>query len=77
MNVGTFAYLKSVKYSSAQEKILTWSDMSKAEKETNNSYFPENDPCKQIIVHLFHSFPDANKHESGQSYYSNQHDPVP
>ena len=51
--------------------------MSKAEKETNNSYFPENDPRKQIIVHLLHSSPDANKHESGQSYHSNQHDPVP
>ena len=51
--------------------------MSKAKKETKNSYFPENDPCKQIIVHLLHSSPDANKHESGQSYHSNQHDPVP
>ena len=73
----TFVYLKSVKYSSAEEKILTWSDMSKAKKETKNSYFPENDPCKQIIVHLPHSSPDTNKHESGQSYHSDQHDRVP
>ena len=77
LHISTFVYLKSVKYSSAEEKILTWSDMSKAKKETKNSYFPENDPCKQIIVHLPHSSPDANKHESGQSYHSKQHDRVP